>query len=166
MSLLNRSKHYLPMQIRILLYKSLVVCHLDYCNILWGNATASLLKPLKSSKKKALRVALCAPYNSHSEPLFNKINALRLEDMVHFSLAKLGSKIIESRSPLGVTEAFQTLESSSTLRSRKFTTFIVPTCRINANPHLPSYIVNDRQSCRPNIRQNNGLPTIRQPNIR
>jgi hypothetical protein len=28
------------------------------------------------------------------------------------------------------------------------------------------YLVNDRQSCRPNIWPNNGLPNIRQPNIR
>jgi hypothetical protein len=66
--------------IRVLLYKSLINVHLDYCNLLWGSASQSLIKPLVSMQKKAICSALNAPYNSHTNPLFAEINSLKFED--------------------------------------------------------------------------------------
>jgi hypothetical protein len=52
MSLIRRAKHFLPTSIILLLYKALVLCHLSYCNSIWGGAAASTLKPLVTLKKK------------------------------------------------------------------------------------------------------------------
>jgi hypothetical protein len=52
MSLISRAKHFLPTSIRLLLYKALVLCHLSYCNSIWGGASAATLKPLATLKKK------------------------------------------------------------------------------------------------------------------
>jgi hypothetical protein len=54
MSLICRAKHFLSRKIRILLYKSFINVRLDYCNILWGSASQSVLKPLVSLQKKAI----------------------------------------------------------------------------------------------------------------
>jgi hypothetical protein len=95
MSLVCRAKHFLPKNICILLYKLLINVHLDYCNLLWGSASQSLLKPLVSMQKKAIRSALNAPYNSHTDPLFAKINSLKFEDQYQTNASKFANQIIE-----------------------------------------------------------------------
>jgi hypothetical protein len=86
MSLVCRAKHFLPRNIWILLYKSLINVHLDYCNILWGSTSQSVLKPLVSKQKKAIRLMLNAPYNSHTDPLLAKIFSLKFVNQNHLNV--------------------------------------------------------------------------------
>jgi hypothetical protein len=72
-ALICRSKKFLPKPIRILLYKALVMSHLEYCLPVWGGAAKSLIDPLIRTQKKTLHVALGAAYNSHTDPLFAEI---------------------------------------------------------------------------------------------
>jgi hypothetical protein len=62
-----RSKKTLPKQIIILLFKALVMSHLEYCVAIWGGAVPSVTKQLFSNQKKALRVATGAKYNSRTK---------------------------------------------------------------------------------------------------
>jgi hypothetical protein len=51
-ALICRSKRYLPKAVKILLYKALVVSHLEYCVEIWGGATKSLTSKLFSTQNK------------------------------------------------------------------------------------------------------------------
>jgi hypothetical protein len=99
-AMICRSKKFIPKAIRILLYKSLVVSHLEYCLPIWGGASKSLINPLFRTQKKALRFALAAPYNSHTDPLFAKIKTLQLQDLYEYNLAKIVSKNCQQHIPL------------------------------------------------------------------
>jgi hypothetical protein len=123
------SKKFLPKAIRILLYKSLVVSHLEYCLPIWGGASKSLINPLFRTQKKALRVALAAPYDSHTHPLFAKIKTLQLQDLYEYNLAKIGSEIVNNIAPPGVRECFAILHPDEKLRSRNHTSLLIPSCR-------------------------------------
>jgi hypothetical protein len=126
MSLICRAKHYLPNAVKVLLFKSLINCHLEYCITLWGGASASLLKPLVSMHKKALRVATGSPYNSHSELLFALLNTLKFEDIYTLRVASMAYIIIEKRALLGLASAFRVIEPQENLRSRQSATLFVP----------------------------------------
>jgi hypothetical protein len=156
MALISRSKHYLTRSVRILLYKSLVVCHLDYCNILWGSAAPTLLTQIKSFQKKAVRLAYGAKYNAHTSPLFEKIYSLRFEDLVHHNLAKMGSRIIKRRVPPGVATAFNIILPEITilrvvcylcilptgsLRRNVTHSLQVPTCRTGSLHRMTQYTI-------------------------
>jgi hypothetical protein len=41
--------------------------------------------------KKALRMVCGANYNAHTDPLFEKIDSQKFDDLVNFNLVKLGS---------------------------------------------------------------------------
>ena len=51
---LCRLSHILPKGIIVLLYKSIIVPHLDYANIIWGSASANLLQHLQDIQTRAI----------------------------------------------------------------------------------------------------------------
>ena len=75
--LLNKLKHYLPSSILETLYKSLILCHLNFSILAWGFQHSRLSK----LQKKAIRTITNSKYNAHTEPLFKKLNLLKLEDI-------------------------------------------------------------------------------------
>ena len=66
--ILNKLKHTLPQEIKLILYNSLIVPHINYCIMAWGFHSNRILK----LQKKALRIITLSKYNSHSEPLYKK----------------------------------------------------------------------------------------------
>lgn len=128
-ALICRSKKFLPKPIRILLYKALVMSHLEYCLPVWGGGAAkSLIDPLIRTQKKALRVALGAAYNSHTDPLFAEIKSLKLTDLYDYTLAKIGSEVINKIAPPGVKDCYTVLQPDERLRSRINSSLAVPAC--------------------------------------
>ena len=51
---LRRLSHFLPKKIIIMLYKSLILPHLDYAAMIWGSASTSQLQPLQDLQTKTL----------------------------------------------------------------------------------------------------------------
>ena len=51
---ISRLSHYMPKSINIMLYKALVLPHLDYGSAIWGSASATLLANLQDLQTKTL----------------------------------------------------------------------------------------------------------------
>ncbi len=75
---LNRLKHFLPEPIRILLYNSMIVSHINYCILVWGGYEYLRIFKLQ---KKDIRIISISKYNAHSGPLFKHLNLLQIEDI-------------------------------------------------------------------------------------
>jgi hypothetical protein len=60
-----------------MLFKSLMMCHIDYCISIWGGATPALTKPLFTLQKKSICLVTQSTYNAHTEPLFHELNTLK-----------------------------------------------------------------------------------------
>ena len=73
---MNRLKQFLPFSALRLMYQSLVNCHLQFCILAWGYEYNRVYNP----QKKALRIMTASKYNAHTEPLFNQLNIMKLED--------------------------------------------------------------------------------------
>lgn len=85
--ILSKLKHSLPSNILLILYKTLVLPHLHYCNILWSGTNVSNLHQLTTLQKRAIRhVAKVAP-RDHTSPLFRNFNLLKFTDIIYTSLA-------------------------------------------------------------------------------
>ena len=67
---------YLPRNILILLYNSLVNSKLIYCLESWGNAPKTHLNKLYIIQKRLLRIIYHTEPNYHTAPLFKKSNIL------------------------------------------------------------------------------------------
>ena len=76
--ILNRLRYVLPLGIKIMLYNTLILPHINYCIMAWGYKGTRLLK----IQKKAVRIITLSGYSSHSEPLFKQLNMLKIADQL------------------------------------------------------------------------------------
>ena len=66
------------------IYYALFHSHLIYASQLWSCCSESLLKPIITKQKMAIRILTNAKYNSHTEPLFKKLNILPFAQLCLF----------------------------------------------------------------------------------
>ena len=71
-------RHVYPLHILRMLYMSLIFSYLNYCNLVWGSACESHLKPLLTLQKKAVRIITKSAYDERSAPIFKSLRILQL----------------------------------------------------------------------------------------
>ena len=96
LGILNRLKRILPLNIKIILYNSLMLPHLNYGITLWGFKCERILK----LQKKAARILSASKYNAHTEPLFKNLKLLKIEHILKLHELKLYYKFIHIRLPV------------------------------------------------------------------
>ena len=81
---LRGAKHVLNQQALKFIYYALFHSHLIYASQLWSCCSESLLKPIVTKQKIAIRLLSNAKYNSHTEPLFKALNILPFAQLCLF----------------------------------------------------------------------------------
>ena len=79
--ILYRSKHILPPKSLLMLYNTLILPYISYCNIIWGNCGITKLNSIFLLQKKAVRICTNSSYITHTNPLFHKLNVLKISDI-------------------------------------------------------------------------------------
>ena len=93
--ILNRLKHFLPLDIRKIMYNSLTLSHINYGILLWGFNSNRIIK----LQKKAIRLLNLSKYNAHTEPIFKSLNTLKLNDIFCLNQLKFYYKLIHNKLP-------------------------------------------------------------------
>ena len=70
---LNRLKYVLPLDIKVLLYNTLISSHINYCIMIWEYQRNRVSR----IQKKVMRIITLNTYNSHTEPLFKNLKLLQ-----------------------------------------------------------------------------------------
>ena len=84
--IISRIRHFLPTNVLLTLYDSLILPHLNYGIILWGSSATSYLIRLVSLQKRCLRLITNSPYLSPPSPLFLRLKLLRLNDLFNYQI--------------------------------------------------------------------------------
>ena len=79
--ILWKLKPILTRKTLFMLYNTLILPHLTYCNIVWGNCNKSKVDSLFLLQKKAIRICTHSPYLAHTEPLFKQLKTLKMHDI-------------------------------------------------------------------------------------
>ena len=83
---LYKLKQYLPCETLLSVYRSIIEVYINYCNLLFGNASYTHLSPLVIAQKKAIRIVANQPYRSHTNPIFSFLNLLKVADIYKYQL--------------------------------------------------------------------------------
>ena len=67
-------------------YRSIIECYINYCILIFGNASATHLRPLVTAQKKAVRIIASQPPQSHSDPIFFSFNLFKVSDFYKYNL--------------------------------------------------------------------------------
>ena len=92
---LNRLKYTLPLRIKIMLYNTLIIYHVNYCIMVLGYQQHRIDKLLK----KALRIITLSKFHSHTAPLFKQCNLLMFKDVLEMHELKCYHKLIHNKLP-------------------------------------------------------------------
>ena len=93
---LNKLKHILPLDIKTLLYNSLILSHINYCITVWGYKGSRIVR----IQKKAVRIITLNRYNSHTEPLFKTLQILKIDDRLKLQELKFFYKSRHGNEPV------------------------------------------------------------------
>ena len=93
---INRLKHYIPPNILLTLYNSLILPRLYYGILIWGHGNTDRIIKLQ---KKAVRIISGSAYNAHSEPSFKILRLLKLQDIHTLQQHKFTYQLINKDLP-------------------------------------------------------------------
>ena len=81
---LAKIRHKLNQRAAMLIYESLIMSHMQYCNLVWANATKNIMDPLFILQKRALKIVLKLPRLTPSDVLFKQAFKLTVFQMCHY----------------------------------------------------------------------------------
>ena len=88
-SILNKLKNTLSKDTLLHIYNALLLPHITYGISAWGNNSNQHLRRLNMLQKRAVRYISKAKYNSHTSPLFKKLQLLTVQDLYTVSCCRL-----------------------------------------------------------------------------
>ena len=98
--LLSKLKPYVDTGTLKMIYFSTIYPHLSYCVTSWGGSSKTTLLPLVRLQKRVMRILTNSPYNSHTDPLFNKLKILPLAQIYELNLLTLFHKFHKNKIPM------------------------------------------------------------------
>ena len=87
-AILRLLKYMFPKHILKTLYLTLVYPYIIYCNIIWGSASKTAIRPLILLQKKCLRIICKANYLDHTDPLFSETKLLKVTQIFKLNCAQ------------------------------------------------------------------------------
>jgi hypothetical protein len=90
------------------LYYALIHCHFNYASEVWCSAPQSCINKLYLLQKKAVRLICNEKYNAHSEPLFKKLEILKITDMISLSKLKFMHQYTYNKLPISFFQTWLT----------------------------------------------------------
>lgn len=86
---------------------AMILSHISYCAIVWGQATKSVLKPLVSLHKQTLKVFDQKPMKWHHCQIIQKYNMITFDHFINFSFVKAIFKCLNGFAPSVMCELIQ-----------------------------------------------------------
>ena len=83
---LYKLRHQFNLKAKLNFYYGMIYPILNYCIIVWGGTYSTHLANLSKLQKRAVRLILGAPFDSHSTPIFYTLKILKLSEIYKFNL--------------------------------------------------------------------------------
>ena len=126
--ILGRARRFMSGPQLLLLYNTMVLPHLQYCLINWGNfkgdRNLGLRDRLLALQKCFVRIISGADRISHADPLFSKLGTLKVDDLFTQSVRIFSYKLSKGLLPGGVADMVQILDHGHSTRGAKRNFFV------------------------------------------
>jgi hypothetical protein len=126
---IGRARYLLPEKPLLVLYRTLILPHLMYCNVVWGAATQTILDKLVKLQKRAIRLISKSDFRSHTNPLFVRLHLLKFTDLVVFQTVLFLYQIKTGLLPSVCTNLIQFSDQNRSHNTRQTHLFAIPNYR-------------------------------------
>ncbi len=137
LQIINRSKSFLPRAIKIMLYKSLVQSHLEYCLPIWGAGPET--KILEKVQKRAVRTVTNNKYNAHADPIFANLGILKITDLYKLRCIEIGVQAAHDNTVSGLKSIYKTATATVKTRYHGTTKLYIPKFQLEMTRLSPTY---------------------------
>ena len=107
-------------QVLKIVYNSLIMSHLNYCDVIWANCGVTNQNILQKIQNRAARIINNTEWRSSATENLSKLNWLTLEQKRKDNIAIMMFKILIGLAPPYLTEKFTFRDSSYNTRSGSF----------------------------------------------
>ena len=128
--ILYKLKEFLSEKSLLILYNSLILSHINYCNIVWGNCSTTNINYLLLLQKRAIRNITNSSYLAHIEPLFHRLKTLRIQDIHTLQTGIFMYKYTHDQLPSLFQSIFNINSNIHTYPTRRSTDFHLENPRI------------------------------------
>ena len=115
---INSSKHFLPLNIRKMLYYTLFDCHINFGSLLWGCASHKLLQKIENLQKRCIRNVGLRSFKAHTEPLFKDLKILKLTDKIAFGKSVFMHQYKNNKLPVSFSDTFTDITNTDDRQTR------------------------------------------------
>ena len=110
------------------LYNTMVLPHLQYCLLNWGNFKGDYNLKLRDKilnlQKAFVRIITASHRQSHSDPLFAKLRILKIDDLYTQSVRMFSYHLFQDTLPGGISPIFQKANHPHETRGTKRNIFV------------------------------------------
>ena len=103
---LSSAKLNAPLRVRKAIYFSLFESYLRFGSLLYGCASEKELRQIELLQKKAIRLVAATHYLAHTDPLFQSLKILKLQDLLTLERAIFVHKFKHGKLPVAFTPDF------------------------------------------------------------
>ena len=99
LGILYKCKRFFDRKTLLTLYYAFIYPYFNYCLPVWGSTYDTYLSPLVSLQKRAVRLIFGAKKYDHTDPIFQSLNILKLDQLYMYSVQLLMFKFIKNELP-------------------------------------------------------------------
>ena len=122
MGIIGRARSFMAIGELLKLYNTMVLPHLQYCIINWGNfkgdGNLKLRDEILATQKSLMRIITGSPPRSHADPLFSQLGVLKVDDLFTQSVRMFAFKAYKNSLPIGMQELFDRISVSHNYNTR------------------------------------------------
>ena len=123
---INRISAIVPSKILLSLYSTMILPHIMYCNIIWGNSAKYLLNRIHILQKRAIRIITNSLPLTHSDPLFKKCKLLNIYDINKFVTSTFMYSYVNNILPKFLENCFVDNKSKTNCSTRQCDNLFIP----------------------------------------
>ena len=105
-AIIYKASHVLTERALYILYCSLALPYMTYCAEIWGNTYRTNVLPVFLKQKRLLRIVCRCKRLDHTTPLFYKMHALKLFDLIKLKTAVVMFKAYNTMLPVNLQKLF------------------------------------------------------------
>ena len=109
-AIIYEASHVLTERALYILYCSLALPYMSYCAEIWGNTYRTNVLPVFIKQKRLLRIVCRGKRFDHTTPLFYKMHALKLFDLIKLKTAVVMFKAYNNMLPVNLQKLFVRVE--------------------------------------------------------
>ena len=118
----------------------MILPHIMYCNIIWGNCAKYLLNRIHILQKRAIRIITNSQPLTHTHPLFKKLKLLTVYDINKFVTCTFMYSYVNDLLPKFLDNGFTENKSRNTYNTRQRNNLYIPNYKYNISRCTVKYL--------------------------